>query len=641
MLVQMRSFTRGWIAYLLLFVLAVAFAIWGIQDVFRGIGGQDLARVGDRTIRPPQLSRELELTLRQERNQGNNITRADAIEAGAHRQLLESMIARFAMHEYAEKLGVGAGDATVAARIRDIGPVRNPVTGQFDQAAYDAFLQQLGYSRTDFEEDVRGDITTNMLMEAMVSGARAPSSFGALAFAYETERRTITIAEAPASAVGQIPAPTEAQLQTFWEENQERLRVPEFRALTLVIADPNDFIARVEVPETRLREDFEARRASLTQPERRSYVRLAAQNQQQANDAAARLSRGETPQAVAQALGMQLQRGENQARNEVTDRAVAEAVFGLQAGQARAVQGQLSPWVVVRLESVTPAVQPNFEAVREDVRQAIAADEAADMLSTAIGAFEDARAGGATIADAARQTGLRIVSVPSVEAEGRAPSGEPVEALAGQEELLRTAFETAEGEASDFVPIEGADVIVSVDSITPATVRPLAEVRDALTQVWLAQERGRRMRDLATSVQEAVQGGQSFADAARAQRFRVIAPASQPIDRRTAAQALPQGMATQIFMAGAGDVVSVIAPDGGAVLVAHVEEINRLDPAEQPQAVEQLRAQMQQGLGQSLAQSVQGEILAQTRVRRNDALLNQLFPSDRANADGEENSESQ
>jgi peptidyl-prolyl cis-trans isomerase D len=634
MLLQMRTFTRSWVAYLLLFVLTVAFAIWGIQDVFRGVGSQDLARVGDRTISPPQLTRELQLTIRQERNQGNNISQSDAIEAGLHLQLLERMIARYAIWNYAERIGVSASNTTVAEQIRQIPSVSNPVTGAFDEAAYDAFLQQLGFTRGEFEEEIRGEATTSMVMESLVAGVRAPSSFGALAFVYETEQRVISLAEAPASAVGQIPAPTEAQLQTFWEESQERLRVPEFRAVTLVVADPAEFVTRVDVPEARLREEFAARSAALTQPERRTYARLAAQNEQQANDAAARLGRGQSPQAVAQALGMQLMRGENQARNEVPDRGVADAVFAMQAGQARAVRGQLSPWIVVRLESVTPAVAPSFESMAADLRQAIAADEAETMLNEAITAYEEARAGGASVAEAARQPGLRILNIPAIEAQGRAPNGEPVAALAEQEELLRTVFETPEGEASDFIPAGDAYVIVSVDRVTPSTVRPLAEVRPQLTEIWIARERARRMRELAESVQEGVRGGQTFAAAARANRFSVVPPASQPIDRRTAAQALPGALANQIFAAAAGDVVSLVSPDGGAVLVAHVERINRQDPAEQPQAVEQLRGQMQQGLIQSVALATQSEILARTNVRRNEELLNQVFP--RNNAEDEQ-----
>jgi peptidyl-prolyl cis-trans isomerase D len=634
MLLQFRNISRGWIATIIVGLIGLATVLFLIPSGGLNLGpSADLATVGDQSVRAPELSRALDNELRSLRQRDINLSRQDAIAEGIHLRVLELLITRKAMDNYAEKLGVSASDAMVANAIREIEAFRNPVTGAFEQAAYDAALQQAGFTRTEFEEDIRGEMVANMVMESLIVGSRAPSSYGALLFTYQTEQRVVSIAEAPASAVGQIPAPNEAQLEAFWEESQERLRVPEYRAVTLVVADPADFIARVDVPEARLREEFEARRASLTQPERRTYVRLSAQNQQQANDAAARLGRGENPEAVAQALGLQLTRAENQTRNEVPDRGVANAVFMMQRGQARAVQGTLSPWFVVRLESVTPAVEPSFEAMRADLRQAIAMDESRTMLSDAVSAFEDARSGGASITDAARQHGLQVINIPAVNEQGGAPNGQPIEALASQQELLRTAFQTPEGEASDFIPAGDADVIVAVDRITPSTVRPLAQVREQLAQAWIARERVRRMRELARDVEEAVRGGQTFANAARAHRFNVVVP-SRPIDRRLATEIPSRGLGPQIFAAAQGDVVSDMRADGGAVLVAQVEAINRQDPAEQPQVVEGIRGQMQRSLLESVDLAVRGEIVASTRVRRNEALLNQLFP--RENAEDQE-----
>jgi peptidyl-prolyl cis-trans isomerase D len=626
MLLQMRSLTRGWVAYVLLFVLSVAFAIWGIQDMFRGVGAQEVARVGGEGIGPPQLSRELDIELRNLRAQGLTVTRQEAIEEGLHLRVLERMIGRRALDAYADRINVSASDAQVAEAIRQMQALRNPVTGAFDQTAYETMLSQLGFTRTEFEEEIRAEITRGMFMEALTVGSRAPSSFGAILFTYETETRIVSLAEASASAVGQIPAPNEAQLQAFWEENQERLRVPEYRSLTLVVADPSDFVGRVNVPEPRLREEFEARRAALTRPERRTYVRLSAQNEQQANDAAARLNRGENAEAVASALGLQVTRGADQTRNDVPDSRVAEAVFSQPAGQARAVRGQLTPWAVVRVESVTAAAEPSFEAMRDELRQAIAADEASDLLNEAIGQFEDARASGAAIPAAAAQSQLTVINISAVDETGRNPSGAPVEPIASAAELLRTAFQTPEGEASDFIPVAGADVVVAVQNITPATVRPLSEVRDELAQVWMVRERTRRLRELGQNMIAAVREGQGFSEAARRHGFNVLSPRSQPINRRIAAEALPQALGAQIFAAAAGAVVSEARPDGGAVLVAHVEQINRIDPAEQPQGVEQARLQMQETVSQSIGEAVQDEIIASARVQRNTRLLDQLFP---------------
>jgi peptidyl-prolyl cis-trans isomerase D len=635
MLLQMRTFARSWLAYLLLFILVIAFAIWGVNDVFSGIGAQNVAEVGGVKITPAQLTRELDLTLRGRRSQGANITQQEAIDAGLHLRLLDSMIGRAAMQNYADKIGVSASDAQVAERIRSIPAALNPVTGAFDESAYDRFLRELRYTRTEFERDIRGEITMNMLMEALVSGVRAPSSYGALVLAYESETRTLSIAEAPVSVVGAIPPPNEAQLQAFYEDSQEQLRLPEFRALTLVYARPQDFVARVNVPEARLREEFEARRASLTQPERRTYVRITAQNEAQANDIVARLGRGESAAAIGAALNAPMTRGENQARPEVADSRIAEAVFSMQPGATRVVRGQLSPWVVVRVESMTPAVAPSFESQREELRAAIANDEAAELLNTAVRAFEEARGAGTSVADAARQAGLTVVAVPMVEAGGRDRNGAPVEALAGQEEVLSMAFETPEGEASDFIAAQDADVIVSVDRVIPSTVRPLEEVREQLAQVWVARERARRLRELGEQVVAAVQGGQTLAAAARANRMTVTV-SSRAYTRQEAGENLSRSIAGQAFNAQQGGVVSGVRDDGGAIQVAVVEQVTRADPAQAPQAVEAGRARMQQSLTGSFGEGVQNEIVQRARARRNEDLIERIYrTSDAADDDAQ------
>jgi peptidyl-prolyl cis-trans isomerase D len=639
MLLQFRNVTRGWIATLIVGLIGLATVLFLIpSDGLSGIGSNAVATVGGRDITPPQLTRELELTLQGERANGQNLSQQEAIDNGLHLRLLEGMINRVAMYVYAEKVGVSASDAQVAQRIRDIPAVHNAVTGAFDEQAYAAFLAQMRYTRPEFEQDVRGDLTTAMLVQSLMAGVRAPTSFGALTYAYDAETRVVSVAEAPASAVGAIPTPTEAQVQAFYEDNQQNLRLPEFRALTLVYARAADFVSRVDVPEARIREEFDARSPALTQPERRTYVRVAAANEAQANAAAARINRGESAAAVAQAMSLQVTRGENQARTEVPDTAAAAAVFGAQVrGPAVVARSSLSPFIVIGVESSIPAVTPNYAEHREELRTAIAADEATDLLNSAVTTFEDARAGGASLQDAARQAGLTSVTIPAVEAGGRDQQGRPIESLAGHEEVLAAAFQTQEGEATDFTPAGDADVVAGVDRIVPESVRPLEEVRADLIQAWTERERVTRLRELGEQVVAGVNGGQSLAAAAGANRARVVV-SSRTIDRRNAFQSLPQGLAGQMFAAAQGGAVSSVQSAG--VLIAVVERINRPDANADPQIVEATRTYAERpcmpqalqagappfcGLSNSVAEALQGEIVSRSNPRRYEERITSLY----------------
>ncbi len=627
MLLQFRKLTRGAVAAGILVLIGLAMVLFLPSGASFNLGASnELASVGRYSVTTPQLNRELMLTLRGERARGANLTQQEAIDAGMHAQLLERMVARFSLYAYGDRVGVSVSDRQVGDRIREIPNVGNPITGQFDREAYTNFLRELGYSQQEFERDIRGDITNQLLIDAFVTGLRPPASYGALALAFEQETRVISVAEAPASAVGAIPPPTEPELLDFYEQNRGSLQVPEYRAITLVPARPEDMLGQVEIADDRVDEEVEARRASIIEPERRTYVRIAAPDEEQANAAAARIAEGEAPSNVAQALGLQMTRGEEQSRADVPDEAVAEAVFSMGAGaEPRVVRGRLSPFVVVRVESITAERAPDLTQLRTQVRQQIAIEEAADRLHAALDAFEDAHAGGAAPAEAARVNGLPSITIPAVDAQGRDRQGAPVAELEGYAEALRTAFEMNEGEASDFIPADDGDVLVAVDGVVPASVRPFEEVREELAEAWIARERAQRLQALGQEVVAAIAGGQDFAAAAREHGMSIVVSARE-VDR-AGMRAIPaRALSAQVFNAREGEAVADMRADGAATLVAVVERINRVDIAAQPQVVEAARAQSQSSLQNALMQAIQAQVMERMRPNRNARVLDRAFP---------------
>jgi len=631
--------TRGAVAIVLLGLIALSMILFLPQGSIQFGARQDLVRVKNLTITPAQLDRELDGALDRARQQGMNMSSQDAIDQGGHLQLLENIIANRAINAYADHIGVSASDQQIGAMVRRFPALRNPITGQVDEAAYRQFLNDRNYpNEAEFLRDIRGDLTGNMILQSMVTGTRAPTSYGALILAFQSETRVVTIAEGTTATIGAIPQPNDAQIQAFYEDNQDGLRIPEFRTVTLVHARPQDFVARVDVPEARLREEFDARAAAMTQPETRTFIRLTAQNEQQANQAAQRLGRGEDVDAVAQDLRLQAARLEDQRREQVPDRSVAEAVFSMPARSApRVVRGQLAPFVVVQVESITAAVRPDFAAARDELRTEIARDEASELLNAAVTTFEEARDGGASVAEAARQAGLPTTTIAAMDEHGHDRNDAEIPGVTSNADLVSTAFATSEGEASDFMTGEDGDLLVGVDRIIPASVRPLAEVRSELVEAWINNERIRRLRELGTEMVAAVAGGQDFAAAARERRLNVVVR-SQRVDRRAASEQIPaRGLASMIFNARIGQAVTDIRVDGGAIFVATVEEITRVDPSEQPQLLEAARVQAQEALASSVAETVREQIVAWSKPDRNEALIAQRYrPSNAANTEEDE-----
>src|SRR5215468_4674047 len=104
-------------------VLAGSFAIWGINDVFRGFGRTPLAKIGDTEI---PIDRELGRPL--------PLDRAGAL--GLDRQVLGEMIAQAGLDQRVGQMGLGLSDGDIARRITS-DPKLQTVNGQFDRPRFE------------------------------------------------------------------------------------------------------------------------------------------------------------------------------------------------------------------------------------------------------------------------------------------------------------------------------------------------------------------------------------------------------------------------------------------------------------------------------------------------------------------------
>lgn len=622
MLTIFRKLAKTWVATLLIAVLAVAFAIFGINDVFRPAQRDAVASGKGVTVSSREFDLALERALNQIRAESDQaITKQEAHAQGVTNGVLQRLIAQKSMNQLAVRLGIVTPDSLVAEAIRTDEAFKSQVTGGFDAETYRSLLRQNNLTEAEYETGLREGLMRRQLISAIASGLRAPATFGSFIVQFQSERRTVSVAEIPPTVAGELGAPTDADLKKLYEDSKAALKTPEFRKLTLVLARNADFEAKVDVPDQRLREVYEFRKNQIGKPETRSFQQITAPSQAAAQDAARRLAAGEDPAAVAAAVGGTLAPFENTPRTGVPDSVVANAVFAAQAGQTVGpVQGKLA-WVAAKITNVTPGVTPTFEQLREELRAGLARDEALTLLNAATEAFDDAIAGGQSPTEAAKAAGLAVEVVEATDAQGRDRNGQPIAALAEAKDLLETAFATNQNETTDFTPLGDAGYArAQVDAIIPEGVRSYDEVKDSLVQAWRNREVRKRMEAVVERIRASVAKGQTFAQAARAEKLRV-ALTSQAISRQEAGQGPAAQLGGAIFGAAKGDIVSAPLAGAPVLLVAQVEEITRDDPKANPALLDAARKQADQLLSDDVLDSLQRAAIADARVKTNEKLL--------------------
>src|SRR5262245_34805997 len=140
MLRGLRDASKGWLGRtvmgLVMGLLVLSFAVWGIGDIFRGFGRSTFAKIGDQEIGIEQF-RQLyrdRLTLFS-RQIGRNITFEQARATGIDQQIVRSIVSEFVIDERARKLRLSVSDDEIRRRIL-ADPRFQGLNGQFDRERF-------------------------------------------------------------------------------------------------------------------------------------------------------------------------------------------------------------------------------------------------------------------------------------------------------------------------------------------------------------------------------------------------------------------------------------------------------------------------------------------------------------------------
>lgn len=616
MLTFFRKFARSWVSAIIIGLLIIAFAAFGMSDVFKGAVADGVAKVAGKSITQQEYRAEFDRLLKRAKTEAKrDVTAEEARKEGADNAVLERMVGDRAFTALTNSLGLLVGKAVVQAEIAKIPGFQNPTTQRFSQESYMRALNENGYTAPVFEASVRGDLSRQALTLAASSGFRAPRVFASQTLAFGTERRMVTVVPVSANLAGPPRQPTEAQLAAFYQENKAALTKPETRALTLAIASLADFKAKAVVDEAQARQIFESNKARLSTAGKRSIVQISAPDKAKADLAAARLRAGETPAAIATALGLAAPIVlTDVAQTGIPDENVAKAAFLAANGAVEVVAAKLQPFAAYKVTSVTAAKEALFENSAPEIREQLRTAAAGESMTDATEAFDAIITEGGTLEAAAAKAGFKIVKVAEMLADGRAiATGQPVPELATTPGVLRDAFAGAKGDVSDLASLPGdMYMAVRIDNINAAAAPPLATVKGELTNEWLRRDIGTRLKVRADEI--LAEAKRTTLEAAAAKFKLPVLRQAAPLQRGQGGQ----GLSTAVFSAKKGEIVSAQTANGVEFAIIRVEDILRDDEATVPDRMTQAETAVRASVQRDLISSLE-------RVAR-DRAKTQLYP---------------
>jgi peptidyl-prolyl cis-trans isomerase D len=414
-------------------------------------------------------------------------------------------------------------------------------------------------------------------------------------------------------------------LQAYFEENQERFRAPEFRKLALLTVDPADIADPAAVTAEEVQAEYERRKDGFTRPERRRIEQIRFDTAEAAQEALEAIHGGSDFMAVAEGRGLTAADIEQglKTRAEVLDPAVAEAAFAAAPNAAVAVvEGAIEPSLIRVTEIEEGSVTPLAE-VEERIRQDLATRAARETVRERYDAVEDARAGGATLEEIAKEQSLPYRIVEAVSAQGTAPDGRAYTDLPAQQELVSEAFESDVGVENN--PIRSGDdayVFYEVLEIIPERDRALDEVRDEVVAAWRAEETEKRVSEKADALFVRLQNGEPLADIAAALGKPV--ETVEGLKRNENPGGLSGNAAAQAFAGPEGHVANAEGDAPPARVLLKVDRVSAPEFTAEADGMESIRSQLAEALENDILQSFNAELLASRETRLNNAVYQQI-----------------
>ncbi len=570
MLESMRNAAQGVVGKAIMTVvmglIIVSFVIWGVGDMLRGFTASTVASVGAEKISAQQFHDAYQRTLQQyQRQMRRPLTNEQAHAAGLDRDVLQRMLSEAALDVETRKLGLNISDNALRNMIES-NPNFRDKSGAFDPQRFAQALQNNDMNERMFVSEMRKDALRQFIIAALTTGLAAPKAEVKAEADFEAQTRSADYFILPPAAAGDIPTPSEEELKAYFNDHKTVYRAPEYRSMVVIDLEPETIANPADVSDADAKAAYDqvaGHDPRFGAPEKRDLQQILFPNDAEAEAAEAKIKAGASFDDIVRERDLKpkdTDLGET-SKDQILDKSEGDAVFALpQGGVSGVLKSEFGP-VIVKVKSITPSTIKPFAEVAEEIKRQVSAGRAGDKIQAIHDKIEDARVSGKTLADAAKEAGLTAETIAAVDADGKDPSGKPVN-LPDKTDLLRAAFASDVG--LDEAPLqtkENGFVWFSITKVDPSHALSFDEAKPQVEAAMRTDQVDKALAAKAGDLVKQLRDGGTIAAAAKS--VGVEAKTASDIHRDD--KSLPESVVAAIFREPADGSGSAAVPDGRAV----------------------------------------------------------------------------
>jgi len=536
MLMTIRDKAQGWIAWVIVILISIPFALWGIQE-YLGVGSEPvIAKVNDREITEREVESAAFRLRNNIREQLGGQYNADMFpESTLRKQVLEGMIQDTLIHDAAKDLGMRAGDAMVRQTIASVPAFQ--VGGQFNQEAYSRAVQLQGTTEQGFEEQIRNSLVSQQLERSIQGSSFVTESFAEQAAKLGNQKRDIAYVMLSAEQVGVPAIPDETAINAYYEKNRINFMSEERVKLEYLLLNLDTISETLNVSEEELLGYYDQHKSEFVVPDKKRLSHILfeipeeataeqiAEVEARAEDIHQRLLQGEAFDDLAKSSSEDIASANTGGDLGYLEPGLFDQVFETAAGKL-ALDEVSEPvrtrfgFHLIKVTELKKGSGEDFEAVKEQVKEQYLKTEAEQMFYD----YSERLANLAYETPDSLAPASEDLNLPIQQSEWLTRSGG--EGVLSSPKVTGAAFSEeaiSQGYNSESLELSPTELLVlRVTEHEESNLRPLEEVRDEIVAQLQRDATAAAIEALAESMIADLRNGKSIEDVVAPHQLNII-----------------------------------------------------------------------------------------------------------------------
>lgn len=499
MLQDIRKNSQGTVAKVIVWAIAVTFALFGVESIVGGIAGEpEVASVNGDGIGESSYMRALEGKRRQILAQMGANADPDLIDdALLKKSVLDGLVEQAVLSQDAEQKDLYVSDQAIDRYIADIEQFK--IDGVFSNDRLQALLRSAGLTLQDYRDSLRTEFMIAQPRSALIASSflldqerqevvamdRQKRSFGSLKVAQDTYIESVVVSD--------------EEIQAYYDEHSSTFVQPESVDVSFVEIKRDDFLSEVEASEDELRQMYENEKQEFQREEERSASHILIsigddlteeQALEKIQSIAARIKEGEDFAALAKEFsqdeGSAGQGGSlGAAARGVYVAPFEDALFAMAEGEVSEPVKTEFGYHLIRVDDIIDGAIPEFEELQARLEVRLKDQKAREMYAEMAERLADISYAAPDLEEPSEELSLELKKLSAV-------STETADLVFSNIKVQRQLFSddlVKEGNNSELIEIdEGHGVVFRVDNYTAEGVKAKEEVAEQIRERLVAEK---------------------------------------------------------------------------------------------------------------------------------------------------------